>query len=151
MMYNLGYQFEIQYLNAGKLQALFEIIPTVTGLEQSLFLPTVNVLHGFRHNIHNYEVAVGLSLGVTPQAKGFYDDAGNWNLKRDWNGPGDYPNPIERRLDRRGDLRFSSGLVIAAGKSFKSGRMNIPVNAFVVPSPLGVRYGISVGFNARRN
>ncbi len=150
MMYNLGYQFEIQYLNAGKLQALFEIIPTITGLEQSLFLPTVNVLHGLRHNIHGYEVAVGLSLGATPQAKGFYDDAGNWNLEGDWTGEESNPFPIEQRLDRRGDLRFSSGLVIAAGKSFKSGRMNIPVNVFVVPSPIGMRYGISVGFNSRR-
>jgi len=151
LMYNLGYQFEVQYLNAGKLQALFEIIPTITGLEQGLFLPTVNVLHGLRHNINGLEVAVGLSLGVTPQAEGYYDDQGNWNLADEWTGEEPNPNPLENRLDRRGDLRFSSGLVIAAGKSFKSGRMNIPVNLFVVPSPFGTRYGISVGFNARKN
>jgi len=149
-MYNLGYQFEIQYLNAGKLQALFEIIPTVTGLEQSLFLPTINVLHGLRHNIHGYEVAVGLSLGVAPQAKGYYDDNGQWFLERAWDGEGSNPFPIETRLDRRGDIRFSSGLVIAAGKSFKSGRMNIPVNVFIIPSPYGTRYGISLGFNSRK-
>lgn len=149
-MYNLGYQFEIQYLNAGNLQALFEIIPTVTGLEQGLFLPTINVLHGLRHNIYGYEVAIGLSLGIAPQAKGYYDENGKWLLERDWDGEGVNPNPIETRLDRRGDLRFSSGLVIAAGKSFKSGRMNIPVNLFIIPSPYGTRYGISLGFNSRK-
>ena len=149
-MYNLGYQFEIQYLNAGNLQALFEIIPTVTGLEQSLFLPTINVLHGLRHNVYGYEIAIGLSLGVAPQAKGYYDQDGQWFLEREWEGEGFNPNPIETRLDRRGDLRFSSGLVIAAGKSFKSGRMNIPVNIFVIPSPYGTRFGISLGFNSRK-
>lgn len=149
-MYNLGYQFEIQYLNAGKLQALFEIIPMITGMEQSLFLPTINVLHGLRHNIHGYEIAVGLSLGVAPQAKGFYDDEGNWFLENEWTGTGNNPYAIENRIDQRGKLRFNSGLVIAAGKSFKSGRMNIPVNLFIVPSPYGTRFGVSVGFNSNK-
>jgi len=148
LMYMLGYQFEIQYLNAGKMQALFEIIPTITGAEQSLFFPSVNVLHGLRHNVSGWEFAVGLSLGVAPQAKGYLTEQGDWILQEDWPTTQEPPAPLIQRLDRRGDLELNTGLVIAAGKSFKSGRMNIPVNVFVVPSPFGMRYGISVGFNA---
>ena len=148
LMYMLGYQFEIQYLNAGKMQALFEIIPTITGAEQSLFFPSVNVLHGLRHNVSGWEFAVGLSLGAAPQASGYLTDQGDWILEEDWPLGTEPDVPLINRLDRRGDVKLNTGLVIAAGKSFKSGRMNIPVNAFIVPSPFGMRYGISVGFNA---
>ncbi|HNL37689.1 MAG TPA: hypothetical protein PKH43_01105, partial [Saprospiraceae bacterium] len=53
------------------------------------------------------------------------------------------------RFDSRGDFTASTNFVFAAGKSFKSGRLNIPVNLFFVPSRQGHRFGISVGFNGR--
>jgi hypothetical protein len=49
-MFMFGYQFEKQYLNEGNLQALFEFIPSVTGVDQGLFLPNILFLHGLRHN-----------------------------------------------------------------------------------------------------
>jgi hypothetical protein len=57
--------------------------------------------------------------------------------------------PTVKRFDRRGEPGLGTGFVFAAGKSFKSGRMNIPVNAFYVPGRYGQRWGISVGFNGR--
>lgn len=42
-----------------------------------------------------------------------------------------------------------TGFVFAAGKSFKSGRMNYPVNVFVIPSKSGMRLGLTFGFNAK--
>ena len=149
LLYMLGYQFEVQYLNAGKLQALFEFIPTITGAEQGLFLPNVNIMHGLRHNINGWEFGMGLTLGLVKRADGFYDEEGNWVKLSDYNGPGE-PQRVESRLDSRGDIELNSGFIVALGKSFKSGRMNIPVNLFMVPSQSGLRLGISMGFNAKK-
>lgn len=149
-MYMLGYQFEVQYLNAGKLQALFEFIPTITGAEQGLFLPNLNILNGLRHNVHGWEFAMGLSVGVTKRADGYYDDNNQWHLLSEWDYTNPLPYPEESRVDSRGEYALNTGFVIAAGKSFRSGRMNIPVNLFAIPSKDGIRAGISLGFNAKK-
>jgi hypothetical protein len=39
VMFQFGYQFEKQYLNEGKIQALFEFIPMITGVDQGYFIP----------------------------------------------------------------------------------------------------------------
>ncbi len=148
-MYMLGYQFEVQYLNAGKLQALFEFIPTITGAEQGIFLPNLNILHGLRHNINGWEFAMGLSVGTTLRAKGYYKDD-EWHLIEDWTDDTILPYPEQTRIDSRGNLSLNTGFIIAAGKSFKSGRMNIPVNLFCIPSKEGFRIGLSMGFNAKK-
>jgi len=54
-------------------------------------------------------------------------------------------------MDSRGKITYHTGFVFAAGKSFKSGKMNIPVNAFVIPSNNGIRFGLTFGYNARKN
>lgn len=149
-MYMLGYQFEVQYLNAGKLQALFEFVPSITGAEQGIFLPNVNILHGLRHNINGLEFGMGLSIGVAQRATGYFDDNNEWHLPQDWSGSGSNPYNLEERIDSRGKYGLNTGLIIAAGKSFKSGRMNIPVNLFCIPSKDGIRGGISIGFNAKQ-
>jgi hypothetical protein len=53
------------------------------------------------------------------------------------------------RIDSRGDFKLSSGLMIAIGKTFKSGKMNFPLNFFAIPPARGNswRVGISTGFN----
>ena len=56
----------------------------------------------------------------------------------------------ESRFDSRGERQFDTGFVFAVGKSFKSGKLNIPVNAFFIPRRDGNRIGISVGFNAKK-
>jgi hypothetical protein len=45
---------------------------------------------------------------------------------------------------------LQAGFIVAVGKTFKSGRLNIPVNMYVVPSKDGIRMGASFGFNAKR-
>ena len=95
-----------------------------------------------------------LILRFPKAAEGYYDENGNWNLTDDWkpeNGEEINPFPIEKRLDSRGEYRLVSGFVFACGKTFKSGRLNIPVNAFFIPGKKdNHRFGISVGFNTTR-
>jgi hypothetical protein len=147
-MFQFGYQFEAQYLNEGNMQALFEVIPMITGLDHNMFIPSVTILNGFRHNIYGIELAFGPSFNVVKKARGYYDANNNWNIIDSEN-----PNPsgfdVVRRMDSRGEIAFHSSFVFAAGKSFKSGKMNIPVNFFFIPSKDGARFGISVGYNAK--
>jgi hypothetical protein len=150
LMFQFGYQFEVKYLNEGDFQALFEFIPIITGLDQGKFIPSVSVLNGIRSNKTGWEFAFGPVFYILREADGFYDENNEWNLTREYEG--ELPNPasIVSRLDSRGDLVFDSGFVFAVGKTLKSGRLNIPINAFAVPSKSGSRFGISMGFNASR-
>ncbi|MEN8786819.1 MAG: hypothetical protein ABF270_03280, partial [Flavobacteriales bacterium] len=100
-LFQFGYQFETQYLNQGRVQGLFEFIPTITGLEQGLFLPSLTVLHGLRDNKTGLEFAFGPTFGVSKVAKGYFDDE-VWKLRTEWDQEGSNPNPIVTRLDSRG-------------------------------------------------
>ena len=151
VMFQFGYQFETTYLNQGGLQALFEFIPIITGLDQGEILPSISILHGVRSNKNGFEFAFGPILYVNTEAEGFYNN-GTWTRLTDWERT--FPNvtppgEVVRRLDTRGEPRLTSSFVFAFGKSFKSGKMNIPVNAFFIPNKSGHRFGISVGFNGR--
>jgi len=151
VMFQFGYQFETSYLNQGGLQALFEFIPIITGLDQSQIIPSVSVLHGIRSNKNGFEFAFGPILYLNKSAEGFYNN-GVWTRKTDWNIENSglpYPGEVVKRFDSRGNLQFTSSFLFAFGKSFRSGRMNIPVNAFFIPSNAGYRFGISVGFNGK--
>ncbi len=148
-MFQFGYQFEIKYLNQGDFQALFEFIPIITGLDQGKFIPSFSFLNGLRHNRFGWEFAFGPNLVLSQQANGYYDEQGDWHLEEDWNDP-DMPNPfpIEKRLDSRGDYNIVSGFVFGVGKTFRSGRLNIPINAFFIPGKDDShRFGISMGYN----
>ncbi len=150
VMFMFGYQFEVQYLNSGNFQALFEFLPTITGVDQGLLLPNLSILMGFRHNVKGWEIALGPTAGLTKKANGYYDAEGNWHLSSDWDSSlGTNPYYIEKELDSRGYITYHTGFVFAAGKSFKSGRMNYPVNAFIIPSKNGMRFGLTFGFNAK--
>lgn len=150
VMFQFGYQFEKRYLNEGNAQALFEFIPMITGLDQARFIPSFAVLNGIRSNVSGWEFAFGPSFNITKMSKGYYEN-GNWHLQSEWDGNTRGANPFEivERVDNRGLPALRSSLVIAFGKTFKSGRLNIPVNAFVVPGKSGWRVGVSFGFNAR--
>jgi hypothetical protein len=121
-----GYQFEKQYLNTGDLQVLFEFIPMINGLDQGLFMPSFILLHGIRSNNTGLEFAFGPSVRI-------------------------YNADKNSMLDSRGDLSLGSDFVFALGRSFKSGKMNIPINIFVVPNKNGVRAGFSFGFNVTKS
>ena len=150
-MFQFGYQFETQYLNSGRLQGLFEFIPSVTGLEQGLFLPSMTILHGIRDNKTGIEFAFGPTVGLIKKVNGYYDD-GVWHLQKEWNDTANAnPNPIISRLDSRGEITLNPGFVIAAGFSIKSGSLNVPVNAFAVMQKKAFRVGISFGINSKGN
>lgn len=149
LMFQFGYQFEKQYLNEGNFQALFEFVPMVTGLDQGLIIPSFTVMNGLRSNKNGLEFAFGPTVSFVTTSKGYYLD-GVWHRESEWNDPlMTNPYPIETRLDSRGDVSLSSAFVFAVGKTFKSGKLNIPVNAYVVPHKHGVRFGASFGFNAK--
>lgn len=149
-LFQFGYQFETQYLNQGRVQGLFEFIPTITGLEQGLFLPSLTVLHGLRDNKSGLEFAFGPTFGVSRVAKGFFDND-EWKLRTEWDKEGSNPNPIVTRLDSRGNVTLNAGFLFGVGFSFKSGDLNIPVNLFTVMQKKSFRVGVSFGFNAKGN
>jgi hypothetical protein len=153
VMFQFGYQFEKQYLNEGKVQALFEFIPMVTGLDQGLFIPSITLMHGLRSNINGWEFAFGPTFHLLPMASGYFDQNSDWHLAKDWDNQKNGSNPFESkvRIDSRGDYSLQSAFILAAGRTFKSGRLNIPVNAYFVPGRDGWRVGVSFGFNARND
>ena len=122
-MWQFGYQFEKQYLNTGDIQVLFEFIPMINGLDQGLFQPSFTVLHGIRSNKNGLEFAFGPTMRISKL------------------------DSKTRMLDSRGMPSWNSDFVLAVGRSFRSGKMNIPVNVFFVPNRNGHRFGLSFGFN----
>lgn len=146
-LFQFGYQFEKQYLNEGKIQALFEFIPMISGLDQGLFIPSVTIMNGLRNNVNGVEFAIGPSFNVVKQSRQFQDADGNWHRVTDHENVGDADEVY--RMDSRGYPRLKSYVVLAAGFSIRSGKMNIPVNAFVIPSKDATRFGFSFGFNAK--
>ncbi|MEO1712335.1 MAG: hypothetical protein AAFU60_03275 [Bacteroidota bacterium] len=155
VLFQFGYQFEVAYLNQGNFQALFEFIPIITGLDQGQFIPSISVLNGLRSNKNGWEFAFGPIFFLTRTSDGYFEDVdGNqvWKLREQWNqeNEGANPNELVNRLDSRGNPKLGTGFLFAIGKTFKSGRLNIPVNAFFVPEKTGSRFGLSVGFNASK-
>lgn len=149
LMSQFGYQFEYKYLNSGNVQALFEFIPMITGLDQGRVIPNLTVLSGIRSNKNGFEFAFGPNIYMTQVAEGFYNDEGIFitNLS-DFNPD---QQKLEKRIDSRGSYKVGSGIVIAVGKTFRSGKLNIPVNGFYIPGKGTQRFGISFGFNINKS
>ncbi len=150
LMFQFGYQFEVQYLNEGHYQALFEFLPTVSGFNQNVFIPSVTIMNGFRNNKHGWEIAFGPTFGLINKANGYFDENDNWHLESEWTAEGENPNKVIQRIDSRGEYELQASFIIAAGKTIKSGKLNIPINVYVVPNKEGIRMGASFGFNAKR-
>lgn len=146
-LFQFGYQFERQYLNEGKFQALFEIIPMVSGLDQGLFIPSLTVMNGLRNNVNGVEFAIGPSFNIVKMDEMFKDPEYGWLRTMDHENFNGYDEVM--RMDSRGRLSLRSYVVIAAGFSLRSGKMNIPINAFAIPSKNSFRCGFSFGFNAK--
>jgi hypothetical protein len=144
-----GYQFEKQYLNEGKYQALVEFLPMISGIDQGLFIPSVTVMNGLRNNINGFEFAIGPTFAISSRSKGYITD-GEWSKITDIN-KAPINSDIEYRLDSKGDAYINTGLVLAAGKTIRSGKLNIPLNVYAVPGRNGWRFGFSFGFNAKKN
>ncbi|MEM7509452.1 MAG: hypothetical protein AAF388_00885 [Bacteroidota bacterium] len=145
-----GYQHEIEYLSAGNFQALIEVLGLVSGLEQSMFIPSVVVMNGFRENKHGFEFAFGPSFSVRRMADGYFGDDGRWYLASQWDGPLEERPALTQQLDKRGNPEFFSRWVWSLGKTFRSGYLNIPVNVYASPRKDDWMIGLSVGFNVRK-
>jgi len=155
--FQFGWQQEWQYLSAGEFQALVEGIALIGGLESGKFIPSVTFLNGFRFGKAGWEFGFGPSFRIIQKANGFYGDGNNntvkdkWYLANEWTtlNPAISINPysITKRLDSRGDAMLSTSLIFSAGRTFKSGYLNIPVNIYVSPRKEGTVVGFSFGFN----
>jgi hypothetical protein len=153
-MFQFGYQFEKQYLNEGRVQALFEFIPMVTGLDQGYFIPSLTIMHGVRLNTNGWEFAFGPTFSLAQKAEGFYTADNKWQTVKEWKNDTAtanevIPYPTTTRLDSRGIPTLQTAFIFAVGRTFKSGKLNIPINAFFIPGKEGWRMGASFGFNAK--
>lgn len=146
-----GYQWETQYLSAGSFQALVEVIGLIGGLESGNIIPSISILNGFRSSKNGWEFAFGPSFKLVKTANGYYDDGDNWHLESEWDSAnGENPYEIQELPDSRGIVKISTNLVLAIGKTFKSGYLNIPINVYVVPNKKGTIIGTSIGFNINK-
>jgi hypothetical protein len=155
-MFQFGYQFEKQYLNEGNFQALFEFIPMVTGLDQGFFIPSFTIMNGIRNNKTGWELAFGPTMSIVKKAYGYTDPSTQKWVRVDNNSDNpdkssfpNAPDVLERRLDSRGIPIVQTGFIIAAGKTIKSGNLNLPINLFMIPGKNSFRFGLSVGYNSK--
>ncbi len=104
-----GWQKEKRFLSSPDgFTGVTEFVALVGGMEQGMFIPSVNWLVGVR-TAEGVEFAAGPNL--TP---------------------------------------WGTGIAAAAGVTFKTGNLNIPLNFAAVRSQSGVRLSMLMGFNARR-
>ena len=150
-MFVVGYQQEMEYLNSGNFQALFEVIPAITGLDQGLCIPSLSFLNGFRDNKNGWEFAFGPVFTLARMSNGYDSSSHNWvQLPDGAQAPTGFTS--EMLPDSRGNIRLRSQFIFAAGRSFKSGRMNIPINFYFIPSyKEGSEMGVSIGFNLKKS
>jgi hypothetical protein len=142
-----GYQLEKQYLSSGDFQALIEFIPAINGLESGNFSPSLTFMNGFRFNRSGFEFGIGPVFRVVKMANGYYDSENNWHLESEGN---ENNYPVVEEIDSRGNPKLSTGLIIALGRTFKSGYLNIPVNFYISPKKDGTTFGITFGFNVAK-
>jgi hypothetical protein len=162
---NIGFQFEVQYVGTESFSALFEFIPALIGLDQGQFIPQIAVLNGFRFGQAGWEFAFGPSFGLTRTSNGFFDTDTIYNPDTElyWS-ESDLTTEgftqasveengyfLEKNYDARGDVKFSTRWIMAFGRSFKSGALNIPVNVYYSSVKGGGMVGLSVGFNITRS
>ena len=139
-----GYQHEVQFIGSGSFQALFEIVGSLNALETGYMIPSLSTIIGFRFNKIGFEFGLGPVFRGVKKAEGYYDAEGKWFLK-DENSPANAT--FTSQIDNRGTVRFSSGLIVAAGVTFHSGQINFPINIYVSPRKEGTVVGLVFGFN----
>jgi len=147
VMFQFGYQFEKQYLNEGNLQGLVEIIPLITGTDQGRFVPSLTLLNGLREQKNGWEFAFGPSFTFARKATGYFDSTNTFVPS--YYNPQNYP--LVERLDSRGDVQLVTGFVIGVGKTIKTGRLNMPFNAYIKPTKKNIQFGLSWGFNVSKS
>lgn len=171
---NIGYQFEIQYVGTENFSALFEVIPNIAGLEQGQFIPSLSLLNGFRFGQAGWEFAFGPAIGVRKVKTGylggggtiFYSEqewfnedyriwaadpanvnqtTGEWLPGQNYEAPS--PSVYSTYLHKDGYSDFNASWVMAVGRTFRKGALNVPVNVYYSGNKFGGMVGMSVGFN----
>ena len=143
-----GYQYEVQYLSAGDFQALIEFVGSINGLESGYVVPSLTLMNGFRFNKSGLEFGLGPVFRGVKLAEGYYDSNNNWHLIDERPVDSDYK--LEKTIDSRGEITLSTSLIIAVGKTFKSGYLNVPFNVYISPRKQGTIIGLSFGFNVAK-
>jgi len=102
-------------------------------------------MNGFRFNESGFELATGPVFRMVKNAEGFYQD-GRWTRTSEVETlPSE--TTVIKRLDHRGSHELALGMIVAVGKTFRSGYLNIPVNVYVIPRKAGTTVGLTFGFN----
>ncbi len=148
----MGFQFEKRYLATNNFQALIEFIPLISGMEVGRINPILTVLNGLRFSNSNWEFAIGPTFKLKTVRDGYLLDDGTFIIENDWDttAMGVAPELHEDILCRGGDVALDLGMIIAVGKTFQSGRLNIPVNLYYQPGDKNNIFGLSVGFNIQK-
>jgi len=163
----IGYQIEGQYVGTENFSALVEGIINISGLEQGQFVPSISLLNGFRFGKANWEFAFGPRFGISSTSEGFFDDQKIYSTdaryfsQSDWSqyamqnnlDPVDPSNGyiFEKNFDRRGDKALATTFLIAFGRTFQAGALNIPVNLFYSSQKGGGYVGVNMGFNVQKS
>jgi hypothetical protein len=163
----IGYQVEWQYVGTERFSALVEGIFNISGMEQGRFMPSILVLNGFRFGTAGWEFGFGPGFGFKSTSQGFFDTENAFGNGKDYyfssNTWGEYcaanfgeyyePEQVApyysftENFDKNGDTELTTHWVFAAGRTFRAGSLNIPVNAFYSLMDGGGYAGLSFGFN----
>lgn len=150
----MGFQFEKRYLATNNFQALIEVIPLISGMEVGRLNPILTVLNGLRFSKSNWEFAIGPTFKLKTVRDGYLLDDGTFIIGRDWDedemGVAPEDKFKEDVLCKDGQVKGDLGMIIAFGKTFQSGRLNIPVNLYYQPGAENNIIGLSVGFNIQK-
>jgi hypothetical protein len=163
----IGYQIEGQYVGTENFSALVEGIINISGLEQGQFVPSISLLNGFRFGKANWEFAFGPRFGISSSSEGFFDDQNIFSTDARYFSQSDWSqyamqnnlNPVdpgngyifEKNFDRRGDKAIATTFLIAFGRTFQAGALNIPVNLFYSSQKGGGYVGVNMGFNVQKS
>ncbi|MBK6953491.1 MAG: hypothetical protein IPO32_15670 [Crocinitomicaceae bacterium] len=158
---NIGYQFEGQYVGTENFSALVEGLFMFSGLEQGKFIPSFSLLNGYRFGKSGWEFAFGPTFSLSKTSMGFFDTdslfgpIGNYWSQSDMALAGhdiSETNYIySKQMDARGNVVLSTRWLMAFGRTFRTGALNIPVNIFYSSQKGGGMIGCSVGFNVIRS
>lgn len=162
----IGYQLEKQYIGTENFSALGEVLLTVSGLEQGVAIPSLTIMNGLRFGKAGWEIAFGPGIGFKRMSNGFFDTQGVYGETgrywtegefRQWSNNTLDPNTgetiqpvyeVTKNADTRGNqIALNTRWVMAVGRTFRAGGLNIPVNIFYSSMKKSGMIGLSVGFN----
>jgi hypothetical protein len=162
----IGYQFEKQYIGTENFSALGEVLLTVSGLEQGIAIPSITFMHGIRFGKSGWEIAFGPGFGLAKKSEGFFDTEGIYGAKDaywtidefrkspfyDQEQQNEPVYGVNEYMDSRSKtFRLNTRFVLAAGRTFQFGALNVPINIFYSNMRKSGMIGLSVGFNILQN